>query len=207
MFHQRLYDAVYMPAHLSYNSRGVSFPNKKWRIQQWSDGVTAIKPGTPPGLLGECVLPGSQLPTCTVHISILGVKDGSSLVETVDSKTSMMNVRNGFSPSELKVFKIPALAKIFQRYWHSYTWNMSPEWSVVTRLGQGKGWVPQHSGASQRHCKDGACLREVISLSGYPGTHGTENWDFNDLKEQVGSLCLLQIGICLVDIHTRCKRT
>lgn len=85
--------------------------------------------------------------------------------KTVVSETSMVNVRNRFSLSKLKVFKISALAKIFQRHRHSYTWDMNPEWSVVTPLG----WVTI-LGLVRGNCKDGACLgKVVISLSTYTG--------------------------------------
>lgn len=34
-------DIVHVPIHLSCNSRDVRCPNKKWRGQRWSDGVSA----------------------------------------------------------------------------------------------------------------------------------------------------------------------
>lgn len=71
-----------------------------------------------------CLLPGSQPPTYIVHLS---VNSGSLLAKTVASGTSMTNVRNRFSWVKLKVFRVCALAIIFQKYSHSYREYTNPE--------------------------------------------------------------------------------
>lgn len=112
------------------------------------------------------------------------------------------------SLSKLKVFKICTVAKIFQRYRHHYTWNYESR-VVCCLLRTGRGQVPQHPGASQRPLQRGSLPRTVvISLPGYTRTPTALRTGTSLIfKNRLDLLCLLQIGICLVGIHTRCKRT
>lgn len=94
------------------------------------------------------------------------------------------------SLSKLKVFKMCAVAKIFQRYCHPYTWNY--ESRVVCccplRTGRGQGasasWSESEAIAERKPASESCYIFTLL----HQNAHGTQNWDFTDLQEQLGSL-------------------